>query len=340
VSFPFPLAGIMIAAAAALMAYALIALAIGPLRRHAEAEVTERSSHSVATPQGAGAVIVPVALAFAALAFMASGQTPAGGMVYAGVVAGLALALMAVGFVDDMRSLDVVPRLVSQALTVGIAVALLPEDVRVLPAGIPVAVERLALFIGVLWFVNLYNFMDGIDLMSVVETVAITLGIALLALFDTVPVTYGYVAVALLGATLGFAPWNAPPARLFLGDAGSLPIGFLLAILLIHVAAANAAAAAVILPLYYLADATLTLLRRLARGERVWRAHREHFYQQALRNGFTVTQIVGRIAVLDAVLIALALGAALHGTSWAGVALLIATIAVGLTLRTFAKGPP
>jgi UDP-N-acetylmuramyl pentapeptide phosphotransferase/UDP-N-acetylglucosamine-1-phosphate transferase len=340
VSFPFPLAGIMIAAAAALMAYALIALAIGPLRRHAEAEVTERSSHSVATPQGAGAVIVPVALAFAALAFMASGQTPAGGMVYAGVVAGLALALMAVGFVDDMRSLDVVPRLVSQALTVGIAVALLPEDVRVLPAGIPVALERLALFIGVLWFVNLYNFMDGIDLMSVVETVAITLGIALLALFDAVPVTYGYVAVALLGATLGFAPWNAPPARLFLGDAGSLPIGFLLAILLIHVAAANAAAAAVILPLYYLADATLTLLRRLARGERVWRAHREHFYQQALRNGFTVTQIVGRIAVLDAVLIALALGAALHGTSWAGVALLIAAIAVGLTLRTFAKGPP
>ena len=68
--------------------------------------------------------------------------------------------------------------------------------------------------------------------------------------------------------------------------------------LLIHVAAANAAAAAIILPFYYLADATLTLLRRLARGEKVWQAHREHFYQQALRNGFTVTQIVRRIAVL------------------------------------------
>jgi UDP-N-acetylmuramyl pentapeptide phosphotransferase/UDP-N-acetylglucosamine-1-phosphate transferase len=268
---------------------------------------------------------------------MISGQVPAGGMIHAGVVAVLTLALMVVGFVDDMRSIDVIPRLVSQALTVGIAVALLPEDVRVWPGVIPVAVERAALFVGAMWFVNLFNFMDGIDLISVVETVAVTLGIALLAAFGVVPVAYGYVAVALLGAMLGFAPWNMPRARLFLGDAGSLPIGFLLALLLIHVAASNALAAAIILPLYYLADATLTLLRRLARSEKVWQAHREHFYQRALRNGFSVKHIVGRIAVLDAVLIALALGSALHGTTWAGVALIIAAIAVGLTLRAFVR---
>ena len=339
-SFPFPLACILIAGAAAFMSYVLIALTIGPLRRHAEAEVTARSSHSVATPQGAGVAIVPVALAVAALGFMDSGQVPAGGAVYAGVVALLALMLMVVGFIDDMRSLSVIPRLVAQALAAGIAIALLPEDFRILPTVVPVVIERAALFIGALWFVNLYNFMDGIDLISVVETIAVTLGVTLLAVFGVVPVAYGYVAVALLGAMLGFAPWNAPRARLFLGDAGSLPIGFLLAMLLIHVAAANAVAAAVILPLYYLADATLTLLRRLARGEKVWQAHREHFYQRALRNGLTVTQIIGRIAVLDAVLIALALGAALHGTSWAGVALAIAALAVGLTLRAFAKGPP
>ena len=89
-----------------------------------------------------------------------------------------------------------------------------------------------------------------------------------------------------------------------------------------------------------LADATLTLLRRLLRGEKVWQAHREHFYQQATRNGFTVTQVVGRIGVLDAVLIALALGSALHSTSWAAVALVISAAAVGLTLRAFAKGRP
>ena len=195
-SVPFPLACILIAGAAAFMSYVLIALTIGPLKRHAEAEVTARSSHSVATPQGAGVVIVPVALAVAALGFMDSGQAPAVGAIYAGIVALLALALMVVGFIDDMRSLSVIPRLLSQALAVGIAIALLPEDLRVSPTVIPVVVERAALFVGALWFVNLYNFMDGIDLISVVETIAVTLGVALLAVFGVVPVAYGYVAMA------------------------------------------------------------------------------------------------------------------------------------------------
>ncbi|MFL5071367.1 MAG: glycosyl transferase, partial [Xanthobacteraceae bacterium] len=174
----------------------------------------------------------------------------------------------------------------------------------------------------------------------VVETVAVTLGIVLLAALGAIPAGYGIVAVALLGAMIGFAPWNAPPARLFLGDAGSVPVGFLLAVLLIHIAAAHALAAAVILPLYYLADATITLIRRFLRGERVWEAHRQHFYQQATRNGFTVIATVGRIAALDAALIALAIGASQHGYWWAAVAGLVAAAAVGWTLRTFARGRP
>jgi UDP-N-acetylmuramyl pentapeptide phosphotransferase/UDP-N-acetylglucosamine-1-phosphate transferase len=340
---PFLLACTAIAAAAAILAYGLIAAAIGWLGRHARAEPTARSSHVTPTPQGGGVIVVPVALAVAGIALAAGGVAPAGGMTYAAIVALLALALTLVGFIDDMRTLGVGSRLAAQAIAVGVAVALLPEAVRVLPAAVPIAVERLILVAAALWFVNLVNFMDGIDLISAVETIAVTLGVALLAAFDVIPAAYGYVAAALLGAMAGFAPWNRPPARLFLGDAGSIPIGLLLAVLLIHVAGApgaNAAAAAVILPLYYLADATLTLLRRLLRGEKVWQAHREHFYQQATRNGFSVTQIVGRIALLDAVLVALALGAALHGASWAAVAFVIAAAAVGLTLRAFAKGRP
>src|SRR5262249_58507602 len=169
------------------------------------------------------------------------------------------------------------------------------------------------------------------------ETLGITVGIAILAAIGAVPAAHGIIAVALIGAMAAFAPWNRPPARLFLGDAGSIPLGFLLAVLLIHVAAAGALAAAVILPLYYLADATLTLVRRFLRGERVWEAHRSHFYQQATRNGFTVVETAGRIAVLDAVLIALAVGAAMHGRVWAGIALAIAAAAVGWTLRTFSR---
>ena len=95
------------------------------------------------------------------------------------------------------------------------------------------------------------------------------------------------VALALCGALLGFAPFNKPVARLFLGDVGSLPIGLLVGWMLLQLAGTGALAAAILLPLYYLMDATITLLRRLARREKVWEAHRSHFYQKATDNGFS-----------------------------------------------------
>ena len=94
---------------------------------------------------------------------------------------------------------------------------------------------------------------------------------------------------------LGFAPFNKPVARLFLGDVGSLPIGLLLGWLLLQLAAKGHLAAALILPLYYLADATITLACRIARGEPIWQAHRTHFYQRATDNGFSVPAIVTRV---------------------------------------------
>ena len=105
------------------------------------------------------------------------------------------------------------------------------------------------------------------------------------------------VAAALCGALLGFAPFNKPVARLFLGDVGSLPIGLLVGWLLLQLAGTGALAAAILLPLYYLADATITLLRRLARGEKVWEAHRSHFYQQATDNGFSALAVSGHVFV-------------------------------------------
>ena len=324
--------------ASAILAYAGIAGVIGWLKARALAKPNQRSSHTVPTPQGGGIVIVPAALLAAGLALAIGGAELPGGAFYLALVGAAALALTIIGFVDDMRGLSVASRFASQILAVALAVALMPSDLQIVPF-VPLAVERALLVCGALWFVNLFNFMDGIDLISVVETVAVTLGIVLLAALGAIPAGYGIVAVALTGAMIGFAPWNAPTARLFLGDAGSIPLGFLLAVLLIHVAAAHALAAAIILPLYYLADATITLIRRFARGERVWEAHRQHFYQQATRNGFTVIETVGRIAVLDAVLIALAIAAALTGGAWAALAgLLAAASAVAWMLRTFVRG--
>jgi len=97
------------------------------------------------------------------------------------------------------------------------------------------------------------------------------------------------------------------PARIFLGDVGSVPLGFALGWLLLAEAGRGGWAAALILPLYYLADATITLARRLIRREPVWQAHRTHFYQRATDGGFSVEEIVVRVFVLNVALGGLAL---------------------------------
>ena len=106
---------------------------------------------------------------------------------------------------------------------------------------------------------------------------------------------------------LGFAPFNRPVAKIFLGDVGSLPIGLLLGWCLLQLAWHQQFAAALLLPLYYLSDATVTLLRRMARREPFWAAHRSHFYQRATDNGFTVLRVVSEVFALNVALAALAI---------------------------------
>jgi UDP-N-acetylmuramyl pentapeptide phosphotransferase/UDP-N-acetylglucosamine-1-phosphate transferase len=126
---------------------------------------------------------------------------------------------------------------------------------------------------------------------------------------------------------------------LFLGDVGSLPIGLLLGWLLLLLAAQGHVAAAVLLPLYYLADATVTLIRRLRAGETLWQAHRSHFYQRALGGGFSVREIVGQVFVLNLVLASLATATVLAPAPLvtAGALVLGALLVAGLLYR-FANG--
>jgi UDP-N-acetylmuramyl pentapeptide phosphotransferase/UDP-N-acetylglucosamine-1-phosphate transferase len=207
--------------------------------------------------------------------------------------------------IDDLRPIPVIPRLALQLVIVAVLVAALPSQTRLL-AVIPIGLERALTVLGLLWFINLVNFMDGLDWMTVVEMLPLSVTLAALAWFGEAPLSVLPIALALSGALLGFAPFNRPIARLFLGDVGSLPIGLLTGWCLLELASQQHLAAALLLPLYYLADATITLFRRVARGERFWDAHRSHFYQRATNNGFSVRQVVASVFVLNLYLAALA----------------------------------
>jgi UDP-N-acetylmuramyl pentapeptide phosphotransferase/UDP-N-acetylglucosamine-1-phosphate transferase len=325
---------LLVMIAAGLISAGAILLLMPIFARYALARPNARSSHNVPTPQGGGAAVL------AGVAAALGGAIALGGLAASTELVVLALStllLALVGAFDDMRPWPVAPRLVLQIVAIA-AVACWPgEAMRLLP-GVPLAVERaLEVFAGV-WFVNLVNFMDGIDWISVAEIVPITAAITLMAMAGLLPAAVGIVAAALAGGMLGFAPFNRPVARLFLGDVGSLPIGLLVAWMLYHVADSGPLAAALLLPLYYCADATITLLRRLVRGERLWQAHRTHFYQRALANGYSALAVSREVFALNVALAALAASAFLWRTPGAQVALLIiGAAAVALVLYRFAR---
>ncbi|TAK49079.1 MAG: glycosyl transferase [Xanthobacteraceae bacterium] len=317
---------------AALLAAALSAALIPWLRRHALAEPNARSSHDLPTPQGGGIAVIAAMLATVALAaaFQPVGMATAAAL-------GAAVLLAVVGAADDRHALAVPPRLVLQAVAVTAAVGALPADHALLPFA-PWWLERTLLVLAGLWFVNLVNFMDGLDWMTVAEMVPVTAALAMLGAFGMIGPEPALVAAALCGAMLGFAPFNRPVAKLFLGDVGSLPIGLLVGWCLLDLARHGHLAAALLLPLYYLADATLTLLRRMTRGEAPWRAHRAHFYQRATDNGFAVMQIAIMVFALNGVLAALAaLTIWLPGPVTAAAALAAGGGAVTALLTLFAR---
>jgi UDP-N-acetylmuramyl pentapeptide phosphotransferase/UDP-N-acetylglucosamine-1-phosphate transferase len=205
-----------------------------------------------------------------------------------------------------VKSIAVLPRLVLQAAAVGVIIFIAFGD-RQIVAACPLWLERTLLLLAGLWFVNLVNFMDGLDWMTVAEVVPITAALVALGWIGDLPASATLIAAALCGAMLGFAPFNRPVAKVFLGDVGSLPIGLLLGWCLLQLAYDKQFAAALLLPMYYLADATVTLLRRLARREPFWAAHRSHFYQRATDNGFTVWRVIGNVFALNVLLAILAI---------------------------------
>ncbi len=280
----------------------LIVLLRPLLQRYALARPNARSSHTVPTPQGGGVAVIAATVASAAISVALFGAAVDTALL---AVLAAAVLLAFVGAYDDLKTMPVLPRLLMQAVAVGIVLAALPAEFHLVSV-LPVWAERVLLLIGGLWFVNLVNFMDGLDWITAAEVVPVTAALALFGFFGQLPSAPAMIALALCGAMLGFAPFNKPVAKLFLGDVGSLPIGLLMGWCLLELAGSGHLLAALLLPLYYLADATLTLLKRLSKGEAVWIAHRSHFYQQATDNGFSVMQVAGEVFVLNLVLAAFA----------------------------------
>jgi len=299
-------------------------------RRQVMDHPNERSSHAVPTPRGGGIAVIAV---------LAAGWLVAAGLYPEATAASLpvlllGLALAALSFVDDLRGLPVAVRFGAQIVVVAIAIALAPADRLVFQGLLPPLADHLATGLVWLWFINLFNFMDGIDGIAAVETFTIGAGLALVAGAAAMAPDMALLGAVAAGAAAGFAWWNWQPARVFMGDVGSVALGFLLGWLLLDLAGRGAWQPALILPLYFLADASITLGRRLLRGETPWQAHRTHFYQRAAQGLGSHALVSKLVLMLNLLLVALAAWS-LHDGGRHGAALAVAAAATLLLLWYF-----
>jgi UDP-N-acetylmuramyl pentapeptide phosphotransferase/UDP-N-acetylglucosamine-1-phosphate transferase len=283
-----------------------------------------RSMHAVPVPAGAGIAIVAVVLCLWPISLGPALQGP-----HIMLVAALA-GLAALSWVDDRHGLSPAVRLAGQGLAIAALLASLEPHLRVLPV-LPMAVERVLLGLAWLWFVNLFNFMDGIDGLAGSEAIAVAAGYLAIAAAAGLNGLMWELTLIAAAATAGYLIWNWHPARVFMGDAGSIPLGFLLGWLMIDLAVRGHWSAAVILPLYFAADATLTLAKRIWHGRKPWEAHRSHFYQRAVLGGASPAAVVWRVNAANAVLIGLSLASLRYpAIALAGAAAVVAVLLIDL----------
>jgi UDP-N-acetylmuramyl pentapeptide phosphotransferase/UDP-N-acetylglucosamine-1-phosphate transferase len=302
------------------------------LRRHGVLDrPNDRSSHRVATPRGGGIALTGSVL----LIWAALGSSGRISPVVIGIVLGT-LLLGVVSWIDDLRGLSPALRLAAQGLAVAMGLVALPQIPHRLHFGLDSALYLGAVGLSWVWWINLYNFMDGIDGIAAGEAAAIGLGLLLFAGFGVgFDPQLAWLAAAILGAAIGFLVWNWPPARIFLGDVGSTTLGYLTGFLLLGVGLAGDWQVALVLPLYFLADATITLGWRIARGKRFWEPHREHFYQRAIAQGLTHAAVTKRVIAVDLVLIGCGWAAE---NGWGAIGLETAVLTVALLLAALAAG--
>lgn len=238
---------------------------------------SQRSSHQLPTPRGGGVAIalsLPVAVAVV---------QPGGDEV--ALVVALSLGFAFVGLLDDMKSLGAMLRLCAQLALAAVGAAILVERAGL--AGLALTVLATVWIAG---FVNSFNFMDGVNGISSLTSVA--MGTTWWAVGSETGMSL--VAVggsALAGAALGFLPWNAPTARIFLGDVGSYFIGSWIALLAVVAWTEGLDWWLAVWPAsIYVADTAVTAARRLLQGEPWYESHRQHVYQRVVQSGWTHTR--------------------------------------------------
>lgn len=260
----------------------------------------ERSSHVVATPRGGGISIVLTTLP----ALVVLGTFGLTGPALVSALVGGGVLVAAIGFADDRSSIPPRWRLIGH-FAAALWVVTWLRGLPALPVlGFPLELGWVGYVLAtvyLVWVLNLTNFMDGIDAIAAVEVITVSLGGAILYLVTSPASMHLLTPLVLAAATLGFLVWNWPPARIFMGDGGSGFLGLMLAALSLQAAWVEPRLfwSWITLLGVFIVDATVTLIRRVTRGEKFYEAHRSHAYQHAAARAGAHLPVVICVAAIN-----------------------------------------
>jgi Fuc2NAc and GlcNAc transferase len=256
-----------------------------------------RSSHSVPTPRGGGLAIALVwYVGLIILYFLGEIQD----RLFFALLSGLSLSMISI--IDDVRNISPRIRLLFQILSSALAIYFI-GDIESFDLGLfslsNQILLRIILFISILWSINLFNFLDGID--GYISTAGIFVAFAFYYFVQD------SVSLLMIASIAGFLPWNWQRAKIFMGDVGSTLIGFNIAVLAIWYRNTDVLSfnTVLIITSLYWFDATVTLLRRLLKGERISEAHRKHAYQRVVQSGKSHQKTVIYVLIINVLLLLL-----------------------------------
>jgi Fuc2NAc and GlcNAc transferase len=248
----------------------------------------QRSSHLVETPRGGGiAFVLTFLIILAWLTYLPSASVEIGDQLHTALLLGGGLVAM-IGFIDDHRHVPAIVRFTIHLLAAVITVSLLPVPVLDLWPGISLDggwLFNVVIVIALVWLLNLYNFMDGIDGIASLQGVSVLCAAVGILILNQAPAGVMQWLLILAACVAGFLLWNWPPAKIFMGDAGSGFIGYALGVFALHTASTYHISlwSWLILLGLFVVDASWTLGVRVANGEKWHQPHAKHAYQHLAR---------------------------------------------------------
>ena len=249
-----------------------------------------RSSHKKPIALGAGIIIIPYIVFYSLI----------NNYVWNINILSCLSILFFISIWDDIKNIKPLPRLFFHFIAIALYVLLYlnPQIQQIYGYDkIIKYVFSIFLIVGITWFINAFNFMDGINGITSVEVISICLSLIFINFFLDKEINILVFSILIIVSIFCYFNWS--PASIFLGDSGSIPLGFITIFLLAELALEGMWVAALILPLYYLMDTGITLLKRVYQKKKFWNAHKEHFYQQAIQSGFSHSYVSLKLILIN-----------------------------------------